>query len=64
MKKKSAQMLGNSYAPKKLTPEIVREIRRLRTEEGKTYDSLAAAFEIHRSTVSAIILGHTWKHVV
>jgi hypothetical protein len=47
----------------KLTDDDVRVIRRLRTDDGLPLKAVADRFGISISTVSAIALGITWKHV-
>jgi len=47
----------------KLTKEQVLEIRRLREEEGYTYNELSQMFPVNTSSVSAIINRRTWRDI-
>lgn len=58
----SLRLQGNTHAKRKLTPEIVRQIRAYR-EDGHTMLSIATLFSIHLSTVKDILSRQTWKHV-
>jgi HNH endonuclease/NUMOD4 motif-containing protein/ribosomal L20-like protein len=46
-----------------MTPEKVRELRRLRSE-GWTQTALAKRYNIAQSNVRWILIGKTWRHVV
>jgi hypothetical protein len=53
---------GNDFSAAKLSPDSVREIRKLR-ERGWTYKLIAERFKVVPSTVEAVVYGHTWTHV-
>lgn len=70
----SARMMGNKYSvgkntgessgvPRKLTEEIVRDIRK-RAADGERHQLIAADYNIHKSQVSAIYTLRTWKWVI
>lgn len=46
-----------------LTENDIREIRRLREEEGLSLRKIAAIFNIDKSHVRNISLGRAWKHI-
>ncbi len=46
----------------KLTPEQVREIRRLHAAENWTFTTLARQFGVSVQTISAIVRGESWKN--
>lgn len=54
---------GSRAAQSKLTESNVIEMRRLRKEEGTTYEKLASLFGIDSSGVSRIINRQIWTHV-
>lgn len=46
----------------KLTLAQVEEIRRLYATEHRRQIDLAKQFNVHQSTISGIVLGHTWQY--
>jgi len=60
---KGRQAHGERQGSAKLTEAQVREIRRVHAEEGLGYHRLASRFSVGKTTVRAIILGRTWKHL-
>jgi len=52
---------GESNGNSRLTWEDVREIRRLRAEEGLTQAAIGARFGLHQANVSQILLGRVWR---
>lgn len=52
---------GENHGLSKLTEHDVREIRRLRSEEGWTLRQLAAAFSVSESTVSVVARHEAWR---
>lgn len=62
-KAKGRNVRGERQRMAKLTEEKVRELRRMRREEGKTSFELAAIFGIAHTTVIQIWNRKTWKHV-
>lgn len=54
---------GNRHPQAKLTAAQVREIRRLRDEEGFGQSALAEAFGVSHKSIRNILTGKTWKHV-
>lgn len=55
---------GEASGKSKLTEAQVREIRRLRAEEGLTRVELAARFGVSRTPIADILAGRTWRHVL
>lgn len=55
---------GEASGLSKLTEAKVREIRRLRAEEGLTQVELAARFGMSRTPIADILAGRTWRHVL
>lgn len=55
-------LLGTKNGRSKLNDEKVREIRRL-SETGLGHQALANLYHVHRSAISLIIEGKTWRHV-
>lgn len=55
-------VVGERHPRAKLTWADVCEMRRLRTEEGRTYPELALRFGLKQGTVYCICVGRTWKH--
>jgi HNH endonuclease len=53
---------GELHPAARLTTDVVREIRRRRSD-GESPTALARAFGTGRGTIRAIIEGRTWKHV-
>lgn len=47
----------------KVSAEQVREVRRLRAEEGWSQQKIADHFGVARPTIADIIAGRTWKNV-
>ena len=45
----------------KLTPEQVKDVRRLRREYGMTMPALAAQFGVSAATIADILYRRTWK---
>ncbi len=58
----AAKQLERPFAAD-ITPEQVREIRRLRAEEGLTLKVLGERFGIGQSQVSRIIHRQSWAHL-
>lgn len=54
---------GEAHGMAFLTENDVREIRRLYKETSANYMSLAAQFNIHKSTVRRIVIRRLWDHV-
>jgi hypothetical protein len=54
---------GSRNGMSKLTEELVRELRRLREEEGLSNGELAARFSISARQARDIIARHAWRHV-
>ena len=52
---------GETHWKARLTADDVREIRRLRSEEGLTYQQLADRFGVGKSNISHIVKGRLWK---
>lgn len=48
---------------KKYTESVVKEIRRIREEEGLSYDKLSKLFGIPKPTIADIVKYRTWKNV-
>jgi hypothetical protein len=46
-----------------LTEESVKEIRRLRSEVGRSYQSIANQFGVSMTTAHAVVNGRSWRHV-
>ena len=61
--KKPPHVPGTKNGRALVTEEQVREIRS-RYKTGETQDSLAAAFGVKQTTISQIVLGKIWRHVV
>lgn len=55
---------GEARPTSKLTDNDVREIRRLRATEGLTQRELAARFGVCQRTITLILSGRAWTHVV
>lgn len=58
--KRFPTLQGQNHYRSKLTEDQVREIRRRHAEP---YSQLAKEFGIHKSTLGAILLRQTWRHV-
>lgn len=56
------QIMGRKTNPTKLTPALVREIRRL-LRERVGHSVIALQFHVSRSTISMISSGRIWSHV-
>lgn len=54
---------GEDCYNSKLNEEDIREIFRLRKEEGLTHKEIAKIVGVHYSHISPILLGKKWKHV-
>lgn len=54
---------GSTHYAAKLTEDSVREIRR-RWAAGETQADLAREFGIKQGTISNVVRGYSWKHVV
>jgi hypothetical protein len=54
---------GEQHVSAKLKESQVREIRRLHTEEGWTYQRLASRFGVHKHMIYLIVTRKAWKHV-
>ena len=63
--KRNRQAKGSSHGMVELTEEAVRYIKANYKRRHKEFGgrALAARFGVHESTVSDIMLGHTWGHV-
>lgn len=57
------QVRGEKVNTSRLTPEQVREIRRLNREEGLGDRRLAARYGVARNTIRGILTGTTWAHL-
>ena len=55
--------VGERHGLSKLTEDDVREIRRLREEDGMFYHDIAARFGMQRHAITCICQGKTWRHV-
>jgi len=55
---------GEGHALAKLTDEDVQKIRRRYAEGQGTYVSLADQYNVSSGTISAIIRGITWRHLL
>jgi len=55
-------VLANRHAHR-LTPENVIAIRKARTEDGATHVALAERFGVGKSTIGAVLAGHSWRHI-
>lgn len=53
---------GERVHGSKLTPDIVREVRR-RAASGESQHSLAGEFGVHQSNISQVVSRVTWRHV-
>jgi transcriptional regulator with XRE-family HTH domain len=53
---------GESHGKSKLSPDDVREIRRL-SDTGMTYDEIAERVSVGTTAIGQIIRGETWQHV-
>lgn len=60
----SEQVRGELSAHAKLTDEKVREMRRIREDEGVPYHQIAKLFGISKKTAMNAVKGVTWKHVI
>ena len=54
---------GEQHPRAKLTEDDVREIRRIRKEEGVTYAALSRQFNVPTSAIGAIVRRKNWAHV-
>lgn len=54
---------GEQRFAAKLTEDNVREMRRLRRDEGLLYREIACRFGVTMSTAKSAVCGHTWRHV-
>lgn len=55
-------MAGELHPCKQLSKEDVKEIRRLRREEFRTYQDLAKTFGVSQSTIGGIIRYEYWRN--
>jgi hypothetical protein len=62
--KLSLMYRGERSLTSKLTEEEVKEIRRLHLENGVRNMDLAIVYSVDRSTISDIVRGKTWKHLL
>ncbi|MBI1234723.1 MAG: hypothetical protein GC208_09505 [Alphaproteobacteria bacterium] len=62
MVSKSRQARGEAVSSAKITPEVVRDIRRRAADSQKQRD-IAETYGIAQSNVSSIVSGKTWGHV-
>ncbi len=62
---RNRQAKGSSHGMVELTEEAVRYIKANYKRRHKEFGgrALAARFGVHESTVSDLMLGHTWRHV-
>lgn len=60
-----APRLGAEHHKAKADEDLVREIRRLRDEEGLSFQKIAEAIDwrVEVTTVRAIATRRTWRHV-
>lgn len=56
--------IGEQHGNARLTEFEVREIRRLYSAGGMSQKSLAQKFGVVQGTISAIVTGQTWKHIL
>lgn len=61
--KKWRQAKGEQHGMSKLTNEMVSELRK-RVAEGRSIYSLSKETGINETTISRVIRGKTWKHVI
>ncbi len=61
-KGRASYPIGEARPNSKLTPDCVREIRRLRGQ-GATYESIGARFGVGTSTIVHVVMRRTWGHV-
>ncbi len=54
---------GTDHFRSKLSEEDVLEIRKLYKKGDYTHRSLAKKFKVHKTTVTFILTGRTWKHL-
>ena len=54
---------GTDVHTAKLTPTLVREIRRRYAKGGVTQRVLSKEYGVHRSTVTAIVSRSSWSHI-
>lgn len=55
--------IGERHHSAKLTAEEVREIRRMRAEDGATYAAIAARFGVTIANVHGIVKRMTWRQI-
>jgi len=55
--------IGEQNHAAKLTEDFVRIIRN-RAKRGVTKAMLARQFEVDKATISDVVSGHTWKHII
>lgn len=60
---KWGEQRGENHKDAKLTEPDVRELRRLRDEEGYSFPELSRRFGIHEQTARKAYRGTTWGHV-
>ncbi len=54
---------GTDHSLSKLTPDLIEEARRLRSE-GESYTAIGWRFGLHRSTIARALKGRTWRFSV
>ncbi len=60
---KNRWAIGERHHAAKLTADDVREIRRMREDDGETYAVIAARFGVTIANVQGIVKRLTWRHV-
>ena len=58
------QARGERHGLARLTAEHVREIRVLAANGGLTHLDIAQRYAVHKTTVTAILAGKTWQHLI
>ena len=56
-------LFGDRFKTPKLTEDLVRQIR-IKHREGKTISSMSRYYTVSRSTISNVVRGIYWRHVV
>lgn len=64
MTAKGRSLHGERHNLVRLSEPEVREIRALWAAGGTTQDEIAGRFKTTKGTVSLIVRGHTWKHIL
>jgi DNA-binding transcriptional regulator YiaG len=55
--------LGSANGLSRLTEESVREVRRMR-KSGVSQQGIANRFNVSQASISSVLLGKTWSHVI